>query len=70
MLNERLKSLWVLDIKGNYPQELDKAKKITFLTGKILEYKKPSLNDDEIQAKDSAKGKPFFVLNEKKALTL
>jgi len=69
--NERLKSLWVLDIKGNYPQELDKAKKITFLTGEILDYKKPMSNEDvKFRQRIVLKENPVFVLDEKRALTI
>jgi len=69
--NERLKSLWVLDIKGNYPQELDKAKKITFLSGEILDYKKPMSNEDvKFRQRIVLNENPVFVLDEKRALTI
>lgn len=37
--NEKLKSLWVLEVMGEYPEELDKVRSITFLSGKNLNYK-------------------------------
>ena len=69
--NERLKSLWVLDIRGKYPKELDKAKKVTLLTGEILEYKKSTPNDDvKFRQRIILKENPVFVLDEKRALSL
>ena len=61
----------MLDIKGKYPQELDKAKKITFLSGEILEYKKPLSNEDvKFRQRIVLNENPVFVLDEKRALTL
>ena len=60
----------VLDIKGKYLQELDNAKKITFLSREILDYKKPSLNDEvKFRQRIVLNENPIFVLEENSAYT-
>jgi len=68
--NEKLKSLWVLEFMGDYPEELDKAKAITLLSGEIVDYKNCTNMEDvkfrqRIQLKDAVLG-----INEKRALPI
>ena len=68
--NEKLKSLWVLEIMDEFPAELEKAKSITILSCEILGYKNCTNMEDvkfrqRIQLKDVVLG-----INEKRALPL
>jgi len=70
-LEQALEITLGIGYQGDYPRELDKAKKIIFLSGEILEYKKPMPNDDvKFRQRIMLKENPVFVLDEKRALTL
>ncbi|MHA1354855.1 MAG: hypothetical protein ACTSR1_06755 [Candidatus Heimdallarchaeota archaeon] len=68
--NEKLKSLWVLEFMDELPAELEKAKSITLLSGKILGYKNCTNMEDvkfrqRIQLQNVVLG-----INEKRALPI
>jgi hypothetical protein len=69
--NERLKSYWVLDLPKASFKELEKAKTITFLSGKIDHYNQPANNElVKYRRRIVFDEKPFFVIDEKRALPL
>ena len=69
--NEKLKSLWVLEIIGEYPNELDNAKTITFLSGNILSFKNyMPIEDIKYRQRITFEENPVFVIDEKRAFSL
>jgi hypothetical protein len=69
--NNRLKSLWVLELPKESLPELEKAKTITFLSGKISDYKKPRRNEEKkFRRRILFEEPPVFVIDEKRALPL
>ncbi|MFW9924774.1 MAG: hypothetical protein ACFFDW_15950 [Candidatus Thorarchaeota archaeon] len=69
--NEKLKSIWVLEIHGEYPIELNKAKKITILSGQIQKYAKPMKGEDFLfRQRIIFAEKPVFGFDEKRAFAL
>jgi len=69
--NEKLKSLWALEILGEYPSELDKAKTITFLSGNILSFKNyMPIEDIKYRQRITFEENPVFVIDEKRAFSI
>lgn len=69
--NEKLKSLWALEILGEYPNELDKAKTITFLSGNILSFKNyMPIEDIKYRQRITFEENPVFVIDEKRAFSI
>ncbi|MBD3353595.1 MAG: hypothetical protein GF364_19080 [Candidatus Lokiarchaeota archaeon] len=69
--NEGLKAIWVLQLPGKMPQELDRAKTITFLSGKIAGYKNcMNIEDFKYQKRIVFEEEPVFVIDEKRAFPL
>ncbi|MHA1639547.1 MAG: hypothetical protein ACTSW0_04985, partial [Candidatus Heimdallarchaeota archaeon] len=69
--NERLKSFWVLDLPTSIFEKLEKAKTITFLSGKILAFKKPMKNEEiKFRRRIIFDEQTLPVIDEKRALPL
>jgi len=68
--NDWLKSLWVLQFQAFY-EELEKVKTITFLSGRILDYKNPMpVEDIRYSQKIIFDKEPVIVIDEKRALPI
>lgn len=69
--NEHLKSIWVLHMPGEYPLELNKAKKITILSGQIEKYAKPMKGEDFLfRQRIVFSENPVIGFDEKRAFAL
>ena len=63
--------MWALEILGEYPSELDKAKTITFLSGNILSFKNyMPIEDIRYRQRITFEENPVFVIDEKRALPI